>query len=234
MEQLKSSFYRVDREPAQALLFLSGAFLAGKARVLQVLTSMTPQGMMGAAATSSMGLALHYVCSQTTPGDQGLESAVSKSALVSMINVLGTEFLTKKICGEVALATTSLLGFSGMTTAVILGTYLLQNSFPLPSREINFETVEEDIACLERVPLDQWKFTDKVKAFNPDEILAKVHFHDVRGRYHEIFNGTNIPEEDLIECKKNVQKAYAKNCSQGKAIAWYLDKIFSSLLIKKK
>ncbi|NRA89641.1 MAG: hypothetical protein HRU43_00640 [Simkaniaceae bacterium] len=233
MEQLKSSFYRVDKEPAQALLFLSGAFLAGKARALQVLTSMTHQGMIGAAATSSIGLALHYVYSQTTPGDKGLESAVSKSALVSVINVLGTGFLTKKICGEVALATTSLLGFSGMTTAVILGTYLLQNSFPLPSREINLQTLEEDIASLERVPLDQWKFTDKMKTFNPDEILAKVHFDDVRGRYNEIFNGMNIPAEDLTKFKKNVRKAYAKNCSQGKAIAWYLDKIFSSLLLKK-
>ena len=175
MEIAKKSFYRLDSDIAIASLFFATAYLAGAKRFIEVFPTANRQGLMFAAATSSLGLG----GSQLLTNQIGLKKKtplylVYKSLVVAATALFTTSWLAKTFGREAKILSQDVTKFARVTTGVIVGAHCTRYLRPMPGKDVNLDKLESDIRILEAVPRSEWRMSDGVNAFNPDKILDIV------------------------------------------------------------
>ena len=243
MEIAKKSLYKLDNDVAIVGLFFATAYLAGSKRFIEVFPTANRQGLMFAAATSTLGL----VGSRHVTDRIGLKKGtptclVYRSLVVAAAALFTTPWVAKTFGREAKILAQDVGKFARVTTGVIVGTHLTRHLRPSLSEKINLDKLESDISIIEDRPLSEWKMSQAVDAFNPDTILDIVGEDDVisqgeglgQAPYKRLFlldGEQTVPQE--------VQEAAIRRIDQysgvgGGDVKWYLNKVLLYLLVKKQ
>lgn len=247
MEIAKKSFYRLDSDIAIASLFFATAYLAGAKRFIEVFPTVNRQGLMFAAATSSLGLG----GSQLLTNQIGLKKKtplylVYKSLVVAATALFTTSWVAKTFGREAKILSQDVTKFARVTTGVIVGAHCTRYLRPMPGKDVNLDKLESDLRILEAIPRSEWQMSDGVNAFNPDKILDIVGddnvialgLHGTPALYKGLF--TLDGEATVSDA---VQRAAIGRIDQYSGwdgadvrkneVKWYLNKILLYMLTKK-
>ncbi len=168
----KKVFYRMDSDVARAGLFFALAYFAGSKRFIETFPTANRQGLMVAAATSSLGLrGSEFLTNRIGLKNRTLLCLVYKSLVVATTALFTTSWIAKAFGRKVEILSRDVIKFAYGTTGVIVGTHLTRYSQPMPSREVDLDKLENDIDILGSIPLSKWKMSDSVYLFNPDTVL---------------------------------------------------------------
>ena len=247
MEIAKKSFYRLDNDVAIASLFFATAYFAGAKRFVEVFPTANRQGLMFAAATSSLGLG----GSQLLTNQIGLKKKpplylVYKSLVVAATALFTTSWVAKTFGREAKILSQDVTKFARVTTGVIVGAHCTRYLRPMPGKDVNLDKLENDIGTLEAVSRSAWKMSDVVNAFNPDDILNIVGDDNVicegEGATEALYKGLfTLEGGDTVS--DSVQRAAIRRIDQYSGgnigdvreneVEWYLNKILLYMLTKK-
>lgn len=168
----KKVFYGMDSDVARAGLFFALAYFAGSKRFIETFPTANRQGLMVAAATSSLGLrGSEFLTNRIGLKNRTLLCLVYKSLVVATTALFTTSWIAKAFGRKVEILSRDVIKFAYGTTGVIVGTHLTRYSLPMPSREVDLDKLENDIDILGSIPLSKWKMSDSVYLFNPDTVL---------------------------------------------------------------
>ena len=135
MESVNKIFYRLDSDVAIVSLFFATAYLAGSKRFIKVFPTANRQGLMFAAATSSVGLkgSRHIL---DLEGLRRIEKGtpfylVSRSILVSAVALFTTPLVAKMFGRKAKILAQDVDKFTLATTGIIIGTHCTRYLRPL-------------------------------------------------------------------------------------------------------
>ena len=243
MEIAKKSLYKLDNDIACVGLFFASAYLAGSKRFIEVFPTANRQGLMFAAATSSLGLEGSRRITDRIGLKKGtLTYLVYRSLTVAAAALFTTPWIAKMFGKKAKILTQDAGKFARVTTGVIVGTHLTRHFRPSLTEKLNLDKLESDISIIKEKPLSEWKMSQAVDAFNPDTILDIVGEDDVisveegvgRAPYKRLFS---LAGEDTVSqgVKDSVIETIDRYNGQGVGdVKWYVNKVLLYLLLKKQ
>ncbi|QVL55763.1 MAG: hypothetical protein KFB95_00735 [Simkaniaceae bacterium] len=243
MEIAQKSLYKLDSDVAIVGLFFATAYLAGSKRFVEVFPTANRQGLMFAAATSSLGLEGSRRVTDRIGLKKGTPTClVYRSLVVAAAALFTTPWVAKTFGREAKILAQDVGKFARVTTGVIVGTHLTRHLRPSLSEKVNIDKLWSDISIIEDRSLSEWKMSQGVDAFNPDTILDIVGEDDVisqeegRGQapYKRLFL---LDGEQTVS--REVQDAAIGRIDQYSGagngdVKWYLNKVLLYLLVKKQ
>jgi hypothetical protein len=247
MENTQKIFYKLDSDPAIASLFFATAYFAGSKRFVEVFSTANRQGLMFAAATSSLGLG----ASQLLTNQIGLKQKtplylVYKSLVVAATALITTPWLAKTFGREAKILSQDVTKFARVTTGVIIGAHCTRYLRPMPSKDVNLDKLESDIRILEAVPRSEWRMSDDVNAFNPDKVLDVVGddnvicvgLGEVQALYKSLFTldgEATVSDSVQSSAVRQIDQYSGWNGTDVRKneVKWYLNKILLYMLTKK-
>ncbi|WP_316359571.1 hypothetical protein [Candidatus Neptunichlamydia sp. REUL1] len=249
MQNVQKIFYKLDNDVAIASLFFATAYFAGSKRFVEVFPTANRQGLMFAAATSSLGLGI----SQQLTNHIGLKKKKTlvykplvKSLVVAATALITTPWVAKTFGREAKILSQDVTKFARVTTGVIVGAHCTRYLRSMPGKDVNLDKLESDIRILEAVPRSEWRISDGVNAFNPDKILDTVGDDNVicegvgedQALYKSLFtlDGEATVSDSVqraVTYRINEYSAWNKRFSREKEVKWYLNKILLYMLTKK-
>ncbi|WP_316359569.1 hypothetical protein [Candidatus Neptunichlamydia sp. REUL1] len=242
MEIAQKSLYKLDNDVAIMGLFFATAYLAGSKRFVEVFPTANRQGLMFAAATSSLGLE----GSRRVTDRIGLKKGrptylVYRSLMVAVAALLTTPWVAKTFGKGAEILGQDVGKFAHVTTGVIVGTHLTRHLRPSLREKVNLEKLSSDISIIEDKPLSEWKMSRDVDAFNPEEIFDSVGDANVicvgvgeaQALYKSLFllNGERTVTHKVQEAAIRIIDRYSGGIGD---IKWYLNKALLYLVVKKQ
>ena len=243
MEIAQKSLYKLDSDAAIIGLFFATAYLAGSKRFVEVFPTANRQGLMFAAATSSLGLEGSRRITDRIGLKKGTPThLVYRSLMVAAAALFTTPWIAKTFGREAKILVQDVGKFARVTTGVIVGTHLTRHLKPSLSEKVNLEKLSSDISIIESRPLSEWKMSRAVDAFNPDKVLDIVGEDDVidvgeglgQAPYKRLFllDGEETVSQEVQEAATRQIDWYSG--SETGDIKWYLNKVLLYLLLKKE
>jgi len=248
MEIAKKSLYKLDSDAAIIGLFFAMAYLAGSKRFWRVQSALLKsfptanrQGLMFAAATSSLGLeGSRRITDRLKKGTP--THLVYRSLMVAAAAFFTTPWVAKTFGKEAKILAQDVGKFARVTTGIIVGTHLTRHLKPSRSEKVNLEKLSSDVSIIEDRPLSEWKMSRAVDAFNPDKVLDIVGEDDVitlgeglgQALYKRLFL---LDGEQTVP--QGVQEAATRRIDRYSGVGdgdikWYLNKVLLYLLVKKQ
>ncbi len=243
MEIAQKSLYKLDSDVAIVGLFFATAYLAGSKRFVEVFPTANRQGLMFAAATSSLGLEGSRRITERIGLKEGTPThLVYRSLMVAAAALFTTPWVAKTFGKEAKILAQDVGKFARVTTGVIVGTHLTRHLRPSLSEKVNLEKLSIDISIIEDRPLSEWKMSRTVDAFNPDTVLDIVGEDDVisqgeglgQSLYKRLFllGGEGTVPQEVQEAAIGCIDPYS-GAGNGD-VKWYLNKVLLYLLVKKQ
>ena len=127
-------------------LFFASAYFAGAKRFIEVFPTANRQGLMFAAATSSVGL----VGSRRITDRIGLKKEtptclVYRSIIVAAVALFTTPWVAKTFGREAKIISQDVRKFARVTTGVIVGTHLTRHLRPSLSEKVDLNKLEREV-----------------------------------------------------------------------------------------
>jgi len=243
MEIAQKSLYKLDNDVAIVGLFFATAYLAGSKRFIEVFPTANRQGLMFAAATSSLGLEGSRRITDRMGLKKGTPTClVYRSLLVAAAALFTTPWVAKTFGREAKILAQDVGKFARVTTGVIVGTHLTRHLKPSLSEKVDLNRLRIDISLIEDSPLSEWKMSPGVDAFDPDKILDIVGEDDVinvgeghgQAPYKRLFSldGEETVFPEVKDAAIGRIDQYSGRNNGG--IRWYLNKVLLYLLLKKE
>jgi len=247
VEIAKKSLYRLDNDVAMVGLFFVSAYFAGSKRFIEVFPTANRQGLMFAAATSSLGLGgSKFLTNQIGLQKKTPLYLVYKSMIVAAAALFTTTWVADKFGREAKILSKDVTKFANVTTGVIVGAHCTRYLRPMPGKKVDLDRLESDLRILEAVPHSEWQMSDRVNAFNPDKVLENIGddnviapgAHGAPPLYESVFS---VNGEDMVSDSVK-QKAMGRigqysgwngTDVRQNEVKWYLNKILLYLLTKK-
>jgi len=247
VEIAKKSLYRLDSDVAMVGLFFVSAYFAGSKRFIEVFPTANRQGLMFAAATSSLGLGgSKFLTNQIGLQKKTPLYLVYKSMIVAAAALFTTTWVAGKFGKEAKILSQDVNKFARVTTGVIVGAHCTRYLRPMPGKKVDLDKLESDLRTLEAVPHSEWQMSDRVNAFNPDKVLGNIGddnvialgAHGTPPLYESVFRvgGEDMVSYDVKESAMGRIKGYSgwdTGDVRKNEVKWYLNKILLYLLTKK-